>query len=163
MSEAITIVELGDDGVSTVQWVLYTALAWNDDPNIPDIEAAMAHPEVGLYHVGWGRRGDVALAATLDGELVGAAFARLFMEEAHGYGFVDEETPELGVGVARKHRGQGIGRLLICSLADLARREGHSRLSLSVNNPNPAKHLYEARGYLTFSNDGSSSVMVLEL
>jgi hypothetical protein len=37
------------------------------------------------------------------------------------------------------------------------------RLSLSVNNPNPARRLYESLGYETEADTGDSSLMVLEL
>ena len=50
---------------------------------------------VALYVKGWGRVGDTALIAIEDGFPVGAAWYRLFRRELPGYGFVDEETPEL--------------------------------------------------------------------
>jgi GNAT superfamily N-acetyltransferase len=163
VTDQITMHALGVDDVDAVQMALYLALSWNDDPNIPDIETVMQHPEVGAYHMGWGRVGDVGVKAVLEGELVGVAFARLFTDDDHGHGYVDDETPELGIGVAKPHRGKGIGRRLMGALAEVARAEGAPRLSLSVNNPNPAKRLYESLGYATVQDDGSSSVMVLSL
>jgi GNAT superfamily N-acetyltransferase len=142
---------------------LYTAISWNDDPNIPPLEVAVQHPDVVRYHEGWGRAGDIGVKAIMADELVGAAFARLFTDEDHGHGFVDSETPELGIGVVSGHRGKGIGRELMLGLAEKARAEGIHRLSLSVNNPNPAKRLYESLGYTTVQDDGASSVMVLVL
>jgi GNAT superfamily N-acetyltransferase len=154
---------MGADDVDAVQLALYLALAWNNPPDIPDPATVMAHPEVVIYHRGWGRTGDIGVKAVADERTVGAAFARLFTEESHGYGYVDAQTPELGVGVVAGYRGHGLGRRLLEAIADQAQAEGILRLSLSVNNPNPAKRLYQSLGYTTVGDDGDSSVMVLDL
>lgn len=150
-------------GHNAVQQALYLAISWNEDPLIPPLDIAIRHPEIARYHLGWGRRGDVAVEAILDGEFVGAAFARLFTDEEHGHGYLGPDTPELGIGVAKGHRGRGIGRRLMVELAAAARAEGQRRLSLSVNNPNPARRLYESLGYTIVGDDGDSTVMVLDL
>jgi hypothetical protein len=79
----IALHHLGAADGDIVQWALYTAISWNDDPNIPALEVAMQHPEVARYHAGWGRHSDVALEATLGDEFMGAAFARLFTDKDH--------------------------------------------------------------------------------
>ena len=163
MSDQVELRLLGVDDVDAVQLALYLAVSWNDPPQIPDLATAMAHPEVAAYHQGWGRRGDLGVGAFIDNELVGASFARLFTEDNHGHGYIDAETPELGIGIVNDHRGQGIGRLLMHRLAEVARAEGIRRLSLSVNNPNPARRLYESLGYTLVADDCESSTMVLEL
>jgi len=163
VSDQVSLQVLGAEDRNAVQMALFLALSWDDPPGIPDLVTVMAHPEVVIYHQGWGRTGDVGVSALVGDEVVGATFARLFTEESHGHGYVDAATPELGIGVARAHRGQGIGRRLMDCLADLARVEGIRRLSLSVNNPNPAKRLYESLGYKIVEDDGESSTMVLSL
>ncbi|MCP4306083.1 MAG: GNAT family N-acetyltransferase [bacterium] len=163
MSDQIELRLLGTGHVDAVQLALYLAVSWSNPPEIPDLATAIAHPEVAMYHQGWGRRGDLGVGAFIGVELVGASFARLFTDDSHGHGYVDAETPEVGVGIAMDHRGRGIGRLLMNQLADVARAEGVRRLSLSVNNPNPAKRLYESLGYTLVEDDGESSIMVLEL
>lgn len=159
----VVIHRLGAAAGDIVQWTLYSAISWNDDPNIPPLQVAVQHPAVARYHEGWGRAGDMGVKAVMADELVGAAFARLFTDDDHGHGYVDSETPELGIGVVRGQRRKGIGRRLMFGLADVARAKGIHRLSLSVNNPNPAKRLYESLGYATVQDDGKSSVMVLDL
>lgn len=154
---------LGPDDIATVQWTLYTAVSWNDPPGLPPLEVALQHPEMLRYHTGWGRTGDIGVAASVDTEFLGAAFARLFTDDDHGHGYIDTETPELGIAVEQAHRGHGVGRLLMNELAVEAKENGFARLSLSVNNPNPAKRLYEAIGYRLVEDDGDSSLMVLEL
>ncbi len=162
-SEKVVITLLGDADVDIVQWALYTAISWTNDPDIPALDVAVQHPEIARYHQSWGRSGDIGVRADLDDEFAGAAFARLFTDDDHGHGYVDEKTPELGMGVVREFRGRGIGRRLMLELAAVATGEGFGRLSLSVNNPNRAKRLYESLGYVTVKDDGGSSVMVLDI
>ncbi len=159
----LVVASLDSGDVDIVKWVLYLAVSWNDDPNLAEMDVVVQHPEVARYHDGWGRRGDLGVKALSGNQIVGAAFARLFTESNHGYGYIDDETPELGIGVARSMRGRGIGRLLMAALAREARAAGFAQLSLSVNNPNPARQLYEALGYTTVHDDGATSVMKLVL
>ena len=91
------------------------------------------------------------------------ALCRVFSDDDHGQGFVDEETPELAVSVAGEHRGTGIGTRLMSGLAITARRAGHRRLSLSVDADNPARRLYERLGYRELSVDDEGVRMLLEL
>ena len=54
--------------------------------------------------------------------------------------------PELCIAVAPEHRGAGIGGLLLDALfADLAR--GHDTMCTNVHVRNPAKRLYERKGF----------------
>src|SRR5262245_20134228 len=57
---------------------------------------------------GWGRSGDHALIAEISGDPAGAAWYRLWTVESHSWGFVDSETPELGIAVSPSHRGRGV-------------------------------------------------------
>jgi ribosomal protein S18 acetylase RimI-like enzyme len=149
--------------VKVVRWTLYTAVSWSGNPKIPAMDQALQHPQLVIYHEGWGRPGDFGVIASVDGDFAGAALARLFTEVEHGDGYVNPDTPELGVAVEPMFRGRGIGRHLMNALADMARERGIAQLSLSVNNPNPAKRLYESLGYTTTSDNTDSSVMVLPL
>ena len=76
------------------------------------------------YVIGWGREGDTGLIALDEGFPAGAAWYRLFTEDEAGYGFVDEQTPELAIAVVPSRRGRGIGELLLTSLLDRARADG---------------------------------------
>src|ERR687891_2484286 len=119
---------------------------------------------VALYVKGWGRPGDTALIAIDEGFPVGAAWYRLFTADQPGYGFVDEQTPELAIAVVPSRRGHGYGRELLQGLIERARQEGHTALSLSVEHDNPAIKLYEKFGFRTVrEEEGHTLVMRAEL
>jgi GNAT superfamily N-acetyltransferase len=114
---------------------------------------------VALYVKGWGRPGDTALIAIEDAFPVGAAWYRLFRRDQPGYGFVDEETPELAVAVVPSRRGTGIGDALLNALSERARSEGHAALSLSVPSDDEALcSFYEKHGFARVHEDGGVSV-----
>lgn len=144
------------DDVDALRAALLHAFNWEParEPLPPD------HPALAPYRDGWGRHGDVGVVAEVDGRVVGAAYCRL----TRGYGFVDEQTPEVTIGVDAGHRGRGIGTALLDALARAARDHGFERLSLSVEPVNPARRLYERAGYREIGVDrGGSVLMLLEL
>ena len=128
--------------------------------NAPD---APMEDSVQRYVNGWGRRGDAAVIAVERTGSVGAAWYRLFPADEPGYGFVDEETPELSIAVVPGRRGRGYGDELLSALLERARKDGFTRLSLSVARDNPARKLYERHGFREVSEDGDSLTMVAEL
>jgi GNAT superfamily N-acetyltransferase len=110
--------------------------------------AAFTMPHVRHYLDGWGRPGDTGVVAVASsGQRLGAAWYRLFPEEDPGWGFVAPDVPELSIGVTTDARGRGVGSALLDALLALAREEGYRALSLSVDRQNPARRLYESRGF----------------
>ncbi|MEX2212310.1 MAG: GNAT family N-acetyltransferase [Gaiellaceae bacterium] len=118
---------------------------------------------VSRYVRGWGRPGDTAVIALEGGFPVGAAWYRLFRAAEPGYGFVDEETPELAIAVVPSKRGHGIGDELLKALLEKARAGGYGRLSLSVEPGNPARKLYERHGFEVVDERPEAWTMVAEL
>jgi ribosomal protein S18 acetylase RimI-like enzyme len=151
----VTIRPGTDADLPVYQRVLYEALGWDPDQQLPSIEVVLAHPEVSRYHAEWGRPGDAGVVAEADGEPIGAAYFRLFTEEDHGDGYYDDRTPEIAIAVWGGRRGQGIGGRLLESLHEAGREAGFERLSLSVAADNAAVRLYERHGYITYSRDTS--------
>ena len=143
--------------------MLYEALFWSPDSDRLPFELVLAHPQVSIFHEGWDRPGDTALVAEVDGRLAGTAWYRLFTEAEHGEGFVDERTPELAVAVAEAYRGRGLGGELILALADRARSDGFERLSLSVDEDNPARRLYARLGWFEHERGDGLGRMLLPL
>ncbi|MEX0874419.1 MAG: GNAT family N-acetyltransferase [Actinomycetota bacterium] len=140
----------------------FEAAFWDPATRRPTIEQALAVPELAIYIDGWGRTGDGAVIAT-DDEPVGAAWYRLFAAEKPGYGFVDERTPELGIGVVAHRRREGIGAALLDALCERATSDGFEQISLAVSGGNNAIHLYERAGFVVVSPEGTGWKMVKAL
>ena len=125
----------------------WEATAVDDGMRMLGREAAFAIPHVRRYLDGWGRTGDAAVVAVVDGQRLGAAWYRLFLAEDTGWGFVATDVPELSIGVAAEARGTGIGSALLDALLTLAREQGFRAVSLSVDRQNRARRLYERKGF----------------
>ena len=114
-------------------------------------------PTIARYYVGFGSRpGDLGrIAESPDGTPIGAAWVRYSNAADPGYGYVDDETPELGIAVAEECRGSGIGAALLeALLAELP------RCSLSVDRRNPAMRLYGRHGCTELRREGDSVLML---
>jgi ribosomal protein S18 acetylase RimI-like enzyme len=120
-------------------------------------------PPVQRYVERWGRPGDTALIAIHDFQPVGAAWYRLFKDDNAGYGFIDEETPELSIAVVPSRRGSGLGSELLEALVAQARADGYEALSLSVEKDNPAVGLYERYGFLPVREEDGAVTMKVDL
>jgi ribosomal protein S18 acetylase RimI-like enzyme len=120
-------------------------------------------PPVQRYVERWGRPGDTALIAIHDFQRVGAAWYRLFKNDNAGYGFIDEETPELSIAVVPSRRGSGLGSELLEALVAQARADGYEALSLSVEKDNPAVGLYERYGFLPVREEDGAVTMKVDL
>lgn len=102
-------------------------------------------------------------AVNEQGELMGAAWYRLFDSSCKGYGFISDNIPELSTAIKAKYRGEGIGTKLLESLIGKARDEEYKAVSLSVDPENPARRLYEKLGFKKVGESGTSWTMKLEL
>jgi len=115
------------------------------------------------YVSGWGRRGDAAVIALESGFPIGAAWFRLFSREEPGFGFVDEQTPEVSMAVVPSRRGRGTGSELLDALVELAKEQGFGGLSLSVAADSPAMHVFEKQGFEKVAETDGSWTMRLNL
>ena len=115
------------------------------------------------YVDNWGRPGDVAVIAHDTGNRVGAAWLRSFKENEPGYGFVDEQTPELSIAVVPSQRSRGLGRELMEALLDEAREAGYAQVSLSVEKDSPAVGFYERYGFAVVGEQDGGLVMLKRL
>jgi ribosomal protein S18 acetylase RimI-like enzyme len=116
------------------------------------------------YLEGWGRATDFGQIAThSDGTDVGAAWARLLPADEPRYGYVAFDIPELTIAVASAYRGRGIGRQLLQALVQEAQSRKHRALSLSVEDGNDAKRLYEQCGFRAVGRAGNADTMLLAL
>jgi ribosomal protein S18 acetylase RimI-like enzyme len=127
------------------------------------IVPASGEPPVQRYVERWGRPGDTALVAIQDFQRVGAAWYRLFKQDDPGYGFIDEETPELSIAIVPSKRGSGLGSELLDALLKRARKDGYASISLSVEKDNPAVGLYERHGFRRIREDDGAYTMRADL
>jgi GNAT superfamily N-acetyltransferase len=149
----------GLDDLPFLATMLGEAAVWRPDKPTPTGDEVMADPRYAMYLAGWPRPGDHGLVAEGD-EPVGAAWYRTYTEASHGYGFVAEDVPELSIAVIASRRHQGIGRRLLVDLIDASVAQGFPALSLSVNEGNPARRLYESVGFVPVERHDRSWTMV---
>jgi len=152
-------------------WAMLYEAAHAAEDGMASPEELQAIPELAHYVAGWGRRGDLGVIGIRGGEPLGAAWARTFPANDPAYGWVDEATPELAIGVAPAARGTGLGTALLVRLLDEARDRGIGAVSLSVRVDNPALRLYRRLGFVAVdgppvldrTGEGRSITMVTRL
>jgi predicted N-acetyltransferase YhbS len=109
------------------------------------------------YVQNWGRPGDAGVVAIEGPHAYGAAWYRLFTADEPGFGFVDEQTPELTIAVVPSRRGKGAGKALLEALLDRARADGYASVSLSTD---PAQvGYYERFGFERVRDDEHAVTM----
>jgi len=142
---------------------LYHAIHVPPGEDVPPM-AVVWRPDFSRYIAGWMERpGDLGLLVRDDGLQIGAAWLRQWQAGDHGYGFVNEATPELSMALLPAHRGRGAGTELLRRLLSVA-AERFDAVSLSVSDSNPAKRLYEREGFAPASHSaGGSTTMVKRL
>jgi GNAT superfamily N-acetyltransferase len=140
---------VGHGDVRFLRDLLRHAYHWrlNEDPDLP----------VFRYVANWGRPGDAGVIAFDGRGAYGAAWYRLFPEDEPGFGFVDEQTPELTIAVVPSRRGQGVGAELLEALLVQAKEDGLAALSLSAEKEQTA--LYERLGFVPIRETGRTVTM----
>jgi ribosomal protein S18 acetylase RimI-like enzyme len=113
------------------------------------------------YLEGFPADGDVGAVALIDNTPVGAVWGRALPAERAGYGFVAPDVPELTLGVLPEARRRGVASSLMTAVVDLARQRGIAGLSLSVEDGNTARRLYERFGFAVVGRNGGSDTMLL--
>lgn len=156
--------KIAPEEISFLKEMLYESL-FTPEGAKPFDPKVLEQPEVARYIQNWGNStNDVAcVAVSGEGELIGAIWGRTFSKEAPGYGFVDEQTPEIGMAVKKGYRSQGIGTQLIGEITQVYEKMGVQALSLSVHKQNKAKYLYEILGFETVREEGDTLVMKRDL
>ena len=77
-------------------------------------------------------------------------------------GFINDETPELGIAVSPEHRGKGVGAALIKRLLEAA-ESLYPAIVLSVSPKNRAIGLYERLGFEKVDVRETFPVMIRKL
>ena len=113
------------------------------------------------YVRNWGRPGDAGVIALEGPHAYGAAWYRLFTEDEPGFGFVDEQTPELTIAVVPSRRGKGAGAELLEALLERARADGYTAISLSAAKGQTS--FYEQHGFETVAETPHAVTMLARL
>ena len=138
---------------------LYEAIFIPEGVEAPP-KSIIYRPELQVYVVNFGeRKEDLALAAEVDGKIIGAVWARIMDD----YGHIDNETPSLAISLYKEYRGLGIGTAMMKKmLAQLKERE-YKRVSLSVQKSNYAFKMYQKLGFKIVSENSEEYIMVRNL
>ena len=145
-SGGLSIRPLGTDDQDDLWNWLHIAL-WDPPPAPLRPREVLDHPGVSIYAKEWGREGDVGVVGQVDGKPVGACWVRR-IRGGLGLGYVDDDTPQLGIALLPDYRGRGFGRRLMLAALEAARAYGYRQVSLTVHPQNPARALYESCGFV---------------
>jgi RimJ/RimL family protein N-acetyltransferase len=124
---------------------LHVAL-WDPPPAGPRPVEVLQNPNVRIYVEDWGKPSDVGVVAQVDGVDAGACWMRLLPENV-GLGYVDLETPQLGIALDAPFQHRGFGAPMMKAALDAAREHGYKRVALTVHPENPAIRVYERCGF----------------
>jgi len=140
---------------------LHVAL-WDPPPAGPRPREVLRNPGVSIYAEEWGREGDVGVVGEIDGNTIGACWLRRILGGVV-LGYVDDDTPQLGIALDPAYRGRGFGRRLMLAALDAARAHGYRQVSLTVHPQNPAIALYESCGFAKRGTRNTYHLMVAVL
>jgi ribosomal protein S18 acetylase RimI-like enzyme len=161
MAGALTTRPLAPEDQSLLWDWLHVAL-WDPPPAGLRPREVLQNPGVSIYAEGWGREGDVGVVGEFDGAPVGACWMRR-IRGGTGLGYVDDDTPQLGIALQPGYRGRGFGRRLMMAALQAARECGYRQVSLTVHPQNPAIALYESCGFVKREIRSTYHLMVARL
>jgi len=126
---------------------------------------ALEHPQARIYAECWAQReGDVGVGGGVAAHrgLIGACWMRL-LRGGLGLGYIDDETPQLGIALFPAFQHRGYGEPLMRAALEAARAYGYRRVSLTVHPQNPAASLYRRCGFVEIAERRTYRLMVNDL
>jgi len=160
MSYTIRLLEPNDE--SFLWEMLYQAI-YVPTGTTPLPREIIYQPELAKYVQDWTTH-DIGLIAISESNQtpIGATWIRLFDINNPGYGYINDETPELSIAVLPEYRNQGIGTRLILDLLERI-TDFYPAVSLSVSSDNPALRLYQRLDFEVISQFDNSVTMKKKL
>jgi ribosomal protein S18 acetylase RimI-like enzyme len=133
--------------------------------NTPLPREVLDEEELVKYHESWGGKDDFGFVAIYQDSnaVVGACWCRLFTADSLGFGYVDDETPELSIAVWESYRNRGIGTRLLDRTIGEAMSKGYRGISLSVQKENRSVSLYRKHGFEMVSYEDDAYTLYLHL
>ncbi|MFR6065182.1 MAG: N-acetyltransferase family protein [Eubacterium sp.] len=154
-----SIREMRKEEYSLLGDFLYEAIYIPDGTATPP-KSVIACPELQVYIADFGNSiHDKALVAEVDGNIVGAIWARIMND----YGHIDKNTPSLAMSVLKGYREMGIGTSLLTQMLSTEKAAGYAKLSLSVQKDNYAVRMYKKAGFNTVDENNEEYIMVIDL
>ena len=154
-----SIREMRKEEYSLLGDFLYEAIYIPDGTATPP-KSVIACPELQVYIADFGNSiHDKALVAEVDGNIVGAIWARTMND----YGHIDKNTPSLAMSVLKGYREMGIGTSLLTQMLSTEKAAGYAKLSLSVQKDNYAVRMYKKAGFNTVDENNEEYIMVIDL
>lgn len=154
-----SIREMRKEEYSLLSDFLYEAI-YIPDGTAATPKSVITCPELQVYIADFGNsKHDKALIVEVDGNIVGAIWARIMND----YGHIDENTPSLAMSVLKAYRGMGIGTLLLTQMLLAEKAAGYAKISLSVQKDNYAVKLYRKAGFTTVKETTEEYIMVADL
>jgi ribosomal protein S18 acetylase RimI-like enzyme len=137
--------------------MLYEAAYLVEEGNLT-VQDAMNHPDLAKYVKDWGLKDDSGFVAILksSNQPVGAVWLRLLTGENKGYGYVDDQIPELAIAILPQYRNKGIGTQLLTHLLAAA-KTSYPSISLSTRATNPAVGLYKRFGWKVLADSQTTN------
>jgi len=138
---------------------LFEAIFIPEDEIKPDFRIIKI-PELAVYLNDFGRSSDLCLVAEYQGCIIGAVWTRVLKEYEKGFGFVDDETPEICMSVLPEFRNKSIGTALLKSILEQLSESGFRQVSLSVDLANYAYKMYQQFGFSILKTVEQSATMI---
>lgn len=138
---------------------LYEAIFIPKDTDPPP-KSIVDCPELQVYVENFGSSSnDKALVAIVNGQIIGAIWARIMND----YGHIDDNTPSIAMSLYREYRGLGIGTTLLKQLLSLLKSSGYSKVSLSVQKANYALKMYQNAGFKIYKDNEEEYIMIINI
>ncbi|MEZ7549941.1 N-acetyltransferase family protein [Streptococcus sp. 20925_1_22] len=150
---------LKPEEIPLLEEFLYQAIFISQDL-VPLPRSILKEPELEMYIKDFGQQpDDWALAAEVNGQLVGAVWVRIMKD----YGYYDDRTRSLSISFLPEFRGQGLGQQLMTAMLDLLKAKDYPSVSLSVSKDNPAVGFYQRLGFVTVEEREDDYLMLCQL
>ena len=121
-----------------ILWDIFHVALWDPPPAPLRPREILQHPDVRIYAEDWGHRyGDVGVLAEVDGAPAGACWMRL-VKGGKGLSYIDDATPQLGIGLFPAYQHKGHGEPLMRAALEAA-KGWFDQVALSVHPENPAQ------------------------
>jgi ribosomal protein S18 acetylase RimI-like enzyme len=145
-------------------WDIFHVALWDPPPATLRPRSVLDQPTARIFAENWGRVGDVGLVALSEDVSVpmGGAWMRLLTNGA-GLGYVDDETPQLGIALFAPYQRKGFGTPLMRGTLSAAKAYGYRQVALTVHPENPAIAMYEKSGFSKQGLRGTYHLMLARL